>query len=462
MKQSISFFVILFLYGTTTLAQQTKPDLSWFQDAKFGLFIHWGLYAQTAGDWEGHKTKGGEHFMMYEKIPLKTYALIGKDFNPTRYHAEEWVKQAKAAGMKYIVYTSKHHDGFAMYHSKASEYNIYNYTPFKRDPLAELAKACKKYGLKLGLYYSLGRDWQDPDVPTNWPQKAGRSNTWDYPDEDAKVFNRYFERKVKPQITELLTNYGDIAVMWFDTPELISKNESAELRSLINKLQPACLINSRIGNGRGDFEISEQKLQASATKPWEACITIGQNWSYNRHDSTWKSAELLVRNLINVVGRNGNLLLNVGPKGDGTFPSWATKRLDSVGAWMSINSEAITGTKPYRIPAEGNEAENAVINKPKVEGKMADAVYDATPKLLSPDIFFTQKGNDVFVLLRSWDKKQFDIKSLKGISISSVELLGSKEKVTWKQTDSGVSVTLPANFKKLSKIPVYTLRVTLK
>ncbi|KLT67440.1 alpha-L-fucosidase [Pedobacter sp. BMA] len=462
MKKTTSIFVLLLLCGVFTFAQTAKPDMTWFKDAKFGLFLHWGLYAEAAGDWNGHASKGGEHFMLYERIPVKTYTTIAKKFNPSQFNAEKWVKQAKDAGMKYIVYTTKHHDGFAMYNSAASDYNIYKLTPFHRDPLAELAAACKKYDIKLCLYYSLGRDWEDPDVPTNWPVKAGRSNTWDFPDEDAKVFNRYFERKVKPQIKELLSNYGPIAVMWFDTPELISKNESAELRSLISGLQPNCLVNNRIGNGFGDFDISEQKLNAAAKKNWEACLTIGKNWGYNRHDSTWKSSETLIRNLINVVANNGNLLLNVGPTGKGIFPDWAVARLDSVGDWMKTNGQAITGTHPYTVTAEGNEKENNAIKNIKAEGKMIDAVYDGTPKLLDPDIFFTAKDKNVYVLLRSWDKKQFDIKSLKGVSISSVALLGSKEKVTWKSTDSGVSVTLPANFKKVSKIPVYTLKVSLK
>ena len=164
-------------------------------------------------------------------------------------------------------------------------------------------------------------------MPTNWPVKAGRSNTWDYPNEDEKVFNRYFERKVKPQITELLSNYGPIGALWFDTPELISKTESQELKVLVNKLQPNCLVNNRIGNGYGDFSISEQSLSPSSKKAWESCLTIGQNWGYNKHDSLWKSPEILVRHLVEVVAHGGNLLLNVGPKGDGAFPDWATARL---------------------------------------------------------------------------------------------------------------------------------------
>ena len=155
-----------------TLKGAGKEDMKWFTDAKFGMFIHWGLYSQTAGEWKGHPTQGGEHFMLYERIPVKEYALIANDFNPTEFNARKWVKTAKEAGMKYIVITSKHHDGFAMYHSACSDYNIVTRTPFARDPMKELADECRKQGLKFGFYYSLGRDWEDPDVPTNWPTEA--------------------------------------------------------------------------------------------------------------------------------------------------------------------------------------------------------------------------------------------------------------------------------------------------
>lgn len=461
MKIKKSIILLYFVLASCLTMAQTmaKPDLTWFKNAKFGLFLHWGLYSQTAGDWNGHPAKGGEHFMLYERIPVKTYATIANDFNPIQFNAETWVKQAKATGMKYIVYTTKHHDGFAMYNSAVSQYNIVKQTPFKRDPLAELAAACKKYNLKLCLYYSLGRDWEDPDVPTNWPVKAGRSNTWDYPNEDAKVFSRYFERKVKPQIKELLSNYGPIGVLWFDTPELISKKESAELRALVAQLQPKCLVNSRIGGGYGDFSISEQTLDASSKKAWEACITIGKNWGYSRHDSTWKSAEMLVRNLIDVVANNGNLLLNVGPMGNGAFPNWAVKRLDTIGAWMKINQEAITSTSPFRLPAEGYDKETA---KTDDKNTMKDAVHDATPKSTKADVFFTTQGRTVYALLRSWHNQSLRLKSLNGMPIKAIGLLGSRKKVEWQQTAEGVAITLPADFSKTNPISIYTLKIDLK
>ena len=332
--------------GPDAAAQQR---LAWWEDARFGMFIHWGLYSQDGCFYKG--TNGGsEHMMQRLQIPLADYAKIADDFNPTGFNADEWVSIAKNAGMKYIVLTSKHHDGFAMYDSQSSDYNIVARTPFKRDPVKELAEACRKQGLKFGVYYSLGRDWQDPDVPT---KNGYRSNTWDYPDESKKVFARYFARKVKPQITELLTHYGPIAVLWFDTPEEISAAESAELVALIHHLQPDCIVNSRVGHGLGDYGVSEQKIPGVAdAKPWEACMTLNGHWGYFKGDEKWKPAGTVIHNLVDIASKGGNYLLNVGPTGKGIIPAGAVADLQAVGAWMKVNGASIYGTSASPLAAQ--------------------------------------------------------------------------------------------------------------
>jgi len=284
--------------------------------------------------------------MRHLQIPLAEYAKIANDFNPTNFSADEWVTIAKNAGMKYMVITTKHHDGFAMFNSPSSDYNIVKRTPWKRDPVKELAEACRKQGLKFGVYYSLGRDWEDPDVPTSLkPDGSRRSNTWDFPDEDKKDFAKYFERKVKPQVRELLTQYGPIAVMWFDTPEKISKAQSEELLALIRKLQPECIVNARIGNRLGDYAVSEQKIPDSGdTQPWETCMTLNGHWGYKKGDENWKPTATLVRNLIDITSKGGNFLLNVGPTGEGIIPAPSVAHLAEVGKWMKVNGEAIYGT----------------------------------------------------------------------------------------------------------------------
>jgi alpha-L-fucosidase len=315
--------------------------LGWWSEARFGMFIHWGLYAQDGCHWKGQDGKT-EHMMRHLKIPLAEYAKIAGQFNPTKFDADQWVRTAKEAGMKYLVITAKHHDGFAMWGSKASDYNIVARTPWKRDPIKELARAARQHGLELGVYYSLGRDWQDPDVPT---KDGYRSNTWDYPDESKKVFARYFERKVKPQVRELLTGYGRIAVMWFDTPEQISKPQSEELLRLIHGLQPDTIVNARVGNRLGDYAVQEQKIPAGGEpQPWETCMTLNGHWGYQKTDDHWKPARTLVRSLVDIASKGGNFLLNVGPTGEGLIPGPSLDRLAEVGRWMKVNGAAIRGT----------------------------------------------------------------------------------------------------------------------
>lgn len=460
----ILFANVLWMQKTYAQGAVTMEGLTWWQDAKFGMFIHWGLYSEAAGDWKGKPSKGNEHFMLYESVPLKEYAKIADGFNPEKFDADTWVKSAKDAGMKYLVFTTKHHDGYAMYNSQCSNYNIVKTTKWGRDPVKELAAACKKYGLKLGLYYSLGRDWEDPDVPTDWPTKGGRSNTWDYPDEDAKVFSKYFERKVKPQVKELLTQYGPIAIMWFDTPEgLITKAESTELREMIKSIQPECIINNRIGNGMGDYNVFEQQISLKKnTQPWESCITMSGKWSYNRHDNAWKSPELMIRQLVEIVSKGGNLLLNVSPTGTGAFLSKTNDRLDGIGKWIKINHEAIYGTHPWEVSSE-NLPVAKTVKIPQEAGKntMQDTDNDNTAKEIAPDIYYTAKHNNIYLFACSWKDATINSKSLirSKTVIKKVALMGSSKKIEWKQDETGLHIHMPP--KVQGAVPIYIFKLTI-
>ena len=235
----------------------------WFKQAKFGLFIHWGLYSVIGGEWKGKRTVGyGDWAQQVFRIPIKEYERLATIFNPTYFDAEEWVKLAKNAGMQYIVFTAKHHEGFAMFHSKVDKFNIVDATPFKRDVVKELAEACYKYGLKFGVYYSQEIDWHERNGG-GWTRGETASagnivkcywvNNWDFPEDDKKDFSQYFNEKSKLQVKELLTNYGELSILWFDTPHTIKLEQSKELFEMVKKYQPNCLMNSRIGNGMGDF-----------------------------------------------------------------------------------------------------------------------------------------------------------------------------------------------------------------
>lgn len=462
--------IIILLFASYSLKAQFNADeaiiekesMEWWRNAKFGMFIHWGLYSVAAGDWNGKPSRGNEHFMLYEKVPLKEYAKIAGEFNPIKFNADDWVKKAKDAGMKYIVFTSKHHDGYAMYNSPSSDYNIVKTTSFARDPIKELATACKKYGLKLGIYYSLGRDWEDPDVPTDWPTKGGRSNTWDYPNEDAKDFTKYFERKVKPQVKELLTQYGPIAIMWFDTPEgIITKQQSTELRQLIKTIQPGCIINNRIGNNAGDYNVFEQAISAKKdTKPWESCITMSGKWSYNKYDKAWKSPELIVRQLVEIVAKGGNLLLNLNPTGVGLFLPEANERLAEIAKWMKVNQEAIYGAHTWDVVAEQVAVTKAQTGE-KVANAMPDTNNDNTAKEINPDIYFTAKDKNIYLIARSWKSSEINAKSFtQPYPIANITLLGSTAKVAWKQDHEGLHIVMPSELP--ATVPVYVFKLTLK
>jgi len=332
----------LFAQGNDADAQGAAR-LAWWTEARFGMFIHWGIYTVPAGEWQGKPIAGlGEWIMNHGKIPIAEYEQLAAQFNPVKFNADEWVAVAKNAGMKYITITAKHHDGFAMYGSKASRYNIVDATPFHRDPMKELAAACQRAGLKLCFYYSQTQDWHEPD---------GVGNTWDFPD-GPKNFQKYYDEKVIPQVRELLTNYGPIGLIWFDTPRNITREQSQKLADLVHQLQPACLVSGRVGNGLGDYDSAgdNQISMGGAKRPWETPVTINDTWGFKKDDHNWKSAQVLIRQLATASSRGGNYLLNVGPTSLGVIPPESVERLAAVGKWMQANSESIYGTAADPFP----------------------------------------------------------------------------------------------------------------
>jgi alpha-L-fucosidase len=340
--------VMAFMLTATPIWAETKEErdqrMEWWREARFGMFIHWGLYAIPAGEWEGKKIPGiGEWIMNRAQISTADYKELAKQFNPVKYDADKWVRLAKAAGMKYIVITSKHHDGFAMYHSKADDFNIVTATPFDRDPLKELAEACRKHGLKLGFYYSQAQDWTHP---------GGASNKWDK--EMPRVsMEEYIRTKAAPQIREILTEYGDIAILWWDTPREMTKERADMMRPLL-ELQPGIISNNRLGGGyKGDHDTPERRIPVSALKDgrdWETCMTMNRTWGFKTHDHNWKSTETLIQQLVDIVSKNGNFLLNVGPTAEGLIPQPSVERLRAIGKWMKKNKESIygAGKGPYK------------------------------------------------------------------------------------------------------------------
>lgn len=329
-----------------------------FQDRRFGMFIHWGVYSRLGGQWKGRNVGAdiGEWIMNCLQIPIAEYEQIAREFNPVNFDADAVASLAAQAGMKYIVLTSKHHDGFAMFRSKNDRYNIADWTGTGRDVAAELAEACKRHGLKMGFYYSQALDWHEPDAG-GWEVKPyglrpSWGNVWDFPDNTKKVFSRYFAKKVIPQVTEILTGYGDLFLLWFDTPRTISAAESEALYQLVKSRQPNCLVNSRIGNGKGDYEsLGDNQVPASAMEtPQETPVTLNDTWGFKHDDANWKSKEEIVELLVKVASRGVNLLLNIGPRGDGSLTPETTSVLRGVGEWTSVNGEAVHGTRANPTP----------------------------------------------------------------------------------------------------------------
>ena len=304
---------------------------TWFKEAQYGMMVHWGLYALLGGEWKGRVMPGiAEWAQSYFRIPIAEYSRLATAFNPLYFNADEWVQIARDAGMKYIVFTSKHHDGFAMFHSKVSKYNIVDATPFKRDVVGELAEACRKHGLKLGLYYSQDLDWHEPDGGgythgNTWGGgTASWTNNWDYPDKDKKDFARYFEGKAKPQIREILTQYGDICLVWFDIGFTPTKEQSNSLYDMVRALQPGCLINSRIGCGVCDYTSAGDNEIPNDDKGgmlYETPATINHTWGYKPTDQDWKTPETIRATREHLKKLGANYLLNVGPDALGRIPA---------------------------------------------------------------------------------------------------------------------------------------------
>jgi len=329
--------------------------IGWWRQARFGMFIHWGLYAVPAGEWKGEKVPGiGEWIMERAKIPVSEYEPLAKQFNPVKFDAEQWVQIAKNAGMKYIVITSKHHDGFCLWDTKYTDYDIMDATPFKRDILGELAVECRKQGIRLCFYHSI-MDWHHPDAQAPFYPKYNDTS------KSNPNFGRYVEYYLKGQLKELVENYGPLGIMWFDGEWIKdwTREMGWDMFYYCLSLQPDIIVNNRVGNGRqgmrglsksdefaGDYGTPEQEIPATGLPgvDWETCMTMNNTWGYKSYDNNWKSREDLLRKLADIASKGGNFLLNVGPTAEGLIPGPSVERLAAIGEWMNLNSESIYGT----------------------------------------------------------------------------------------------------------------------
>lgn len=389
--------------------KERDARMKWWREARFGMFIHWGLYAELGGIWEGKKYPGiGEWLMHDAKIPVTTYAGLADFFNPVQFNADEWVAVAKAAGMKYIVMTAKHHDGFAMFHS-SDPYNIFDATPFKRDPIAEMSAACKKAGIKFGVYYSQAQDWHHAGG-------GAYGGNWD-PKQDGDL-SKYVQTVAAPQLAELMKLKP--AVLWWDTPVQMSK---ADIDALTKPLPKSLIFNNRLGNGvPGDTETPEQTIPPTGFpgQDWETCMTINDTWGYKSFDFNFKSTESLTRNLIDIASKGGNYLLNVGPDPKGIIPAPEVQRLQEMGAWLKKNGTSIYATtaSPYKkLPFRGR---------------------------------VTVKGNSLFLNVFEWPQEGLNLPGLQ-TQVKEVRAVATGQKLVFKQAQDGtVTIAAPSAIDPIS------------
>lgn len=407
-----------------------QQRIGWFKEARYGLFIHWGLYAIPGGTWGEKVRKRGysEWIMFSEKIPRETYSQLAKQFNPEQFDADAWVDIAKKAGMRYVVITAKHHDGFSMFDSKVTDYDVVDATPFKRDIIKELEEACHRADLQFGVYYSVDRDWYRPTGQGSERYKK-QTNLWDFPNSTDEDFDRYFDEIAYPQVKELITQY-DIDLIWFDAIEMKSTDQIERLANAIRKHSPETLINSRIWSpafpkkvppphcdyiSSGDNKILENSIDFE----WENPGSMNTSYGYNPNDHNWVEPHEIVSRLADIVSKGGNYLLNVGPTPKGTLEQTSIDRLLTAGKWMDINEEAIRDASPWKVYNEGES------------------------------IYFTAKGKTVYAICTDWSKDGLQLKSFEGedVTVKSVKLLGSREKIEWAQSTDGLKISIP------SKIP---------
>lgn len=421
-------------YIKTETQQEKDARMQWWRDARFGMFIHWGLYAVPAGQY-GEETNHAEWIQETADIPVEEYEKYAEQFNPVQFNAREWVKIAKDAGMKYIVITSKHHDGFCLWDSEVTDYDIIDRTPYKKDVLKELAEACKDEGIKFCFYHSI-MDWHHPHA-----QGINHPN-YNYGEGPNPDFSKYVEEYMKPQLVELVNNYGDIGVLWFDGEWINewTEEQGKELYNYLRNMKPDLIINNRVGKGRqgmagmnayedaaGDFGTPEQEiLHGTADMDWESCMTMNGKWGYNKFDHNWKSAEMLIHNHVDIAAKGGNYLLNVGPTAEGLIPQKSIDRLKDMGKWLDINGEAVYKTVRAPHYKEGKE------------------------------LRFTAAKDDetLYAIALAWPGSQLDLRYYKADKNTEVELLGYDKSLNWHNDPAkGLIIEIPDELQNEKKRP---------
>jgi alpha-L-fucosidase len=443
---------MLELNAEWTLMNQSPPkqqSLARFNDKKYGMFIHWGLSAIPGGVWKGKRMEDGgegptvaEWVMRRKQIPRAEYALLANDFNPEDFDADAWVAVAKAAGMRYMVITSKHHDGFALFKSEASDFNVVDATPFGRDIIRELEQACQRGGIEFGVYYSHSLDWRDGgDGGMRDYGSAGhrRSNFPNYFDPAPVSFQEYLDTKSLPQVRELVNNY-QLSMMFLDTPLFIAPQQSLRFYRTIFGGNPSILVTERVGNGFGDIGTpgDNQMPEGISPKPVEVIATTNNSWGFSSYDTDWKGPVELLYLAVAAASRGANFMLNVGPAADGKIPAAAVANLTEAGKWLKVNGEAFYGTQAWRLPQEGP-------TRVRFEGTGQRKREGFNVQFTDQDFWFTQKDGRLYAIaLVRPQSGVARIRSFAGIPVQSLRVLGEPAAPVWRDTGDALEVRLPA------------------
>ncbi|REE08716.1 alpha-L-fucosidase [Winogradskyella pacifica] len=455
-------------------SKEKQDALQRFKEAKLGMFIHWGLYSQAGGLWKGTKINNAPHpgpkvaeWLMYAfQIPREDYRELAKTFNPDKSFAQNVVKLAKDVGMKYIVITSKHHDGFALFDSKHSEFDMVDATPYKADIIKELYNACLEEGIDFGVYYSHGNDWMDGtdgnyknikkvnDSLGIYTHPTGK-NLWD---PSKNTHEEYLQHKAYPQIKELLTMLPELRLIWFDGTGFTTEAQAFQFYKLVYDSNPNVLVNRRVGYAFGDYlDTGDNKIPSASEKLekyWETCGTTNNSWGYKSYDDDWKSPKELLYYFVDILSKGGNYLLNIGPDGKGHVPETSAENLREMGKWIHKNADAVYGTSRWKTPNEGQE-------ETLLDGTGHRAAKGFQRNFTSKDFWFTTKGNKVYAISLTNTEGEILIKSLKKGEgeIEEVKLLGSEKNLSWNQNGNGLQTTV-------TDIPKdalgYVIEVTLK
>ncbi|MDF7826509.1 alpha-L-fucosidase [Pontiellaceae bacterium B12227] len=402
----------------------------WYKDAKFGAFIHFGVYSMLEGEYEGRGAghRYSEWIQVSAKMTADEYHAVASQFNPTEFDADEWAKNFKDCGIKYVVITSKHHDGFALFDSMVSDYNIVDHTPFKRDIIKELSEACHKHGLKFGVYYSHAQDWDEPDAPyLNKKTTKVKMFHPDLPADFTKDMDRYIMKKSLPQVEELVKNY-DIDLIWFDTPAGMTKERAIGFRDMVRKYRPDCLINSRIihsGKAKilqenlelfdyvsvGDKEVPDRKLPVYFESPDSVSSSFGYK---TKGHCYYHSPEEMLHRFVHTVCSGGNSLINNGPMGNGKLDPEAVRLYKVLGDWLKVNGESIYATR-----------RNPLAERPAWG-----------------DVSASKDGKTLFLHILEWPDS--GTISVTGVSATAATYLANGEKADFVQEGEVLKINLPS------------------